>query len=113
MGPGVRLRPEKLDPEWAAHADYLDRMLGLVEAEWKRGLAEKPVAAHGTVAVRFVIDHEGRLARIVGVESSAGEEAAAACVRALEQRAPFGSWWGAMERSLGKETEMTLAFTYR
>jgi hypothetical protein len=66
-----------------------------------------------TVTVTFVLDSEGRIARIVNVENKSSDQASHACVSAITDRAPYGPWTDDMIAMLGKEQEMTFTFYYQ
>ncbi len=102
-------------PQWGEHNVYLRRMVHVVQFQWERVLAGSAIAPPpGTsVTVRFVLNSEGRIARILDVTGNASDEAAEACVRGLVNRAPYHAWTPAMKADLGNEAEVALTFQYQ
>jgi hypothetical protein len=59
------------------------------------------------------MDSEGKIARIVNVDSTANETASRACISAITDRAPYGAWPDDMRAVLGEQQEMTFTFYYQ
>lgn len=102
-------------PEWAPFTEYTQALLTAVQVQWERIVADAKLAPAkaGTVTVRFVLNRQGNLARVVGVTGLDDEPARAACFSAIAARAPYGEWTEAMVAALGEEQELALTFTYR
>lgn len=103
------------DAKWNDYGAYLQRMIDAVQFQWERlvlQLTANPIQG-SSVRVKFVMNDEGKIARIVGVESTASETASRACLSAITDRAPYGPWTDDMKTVLGKEQEMTFTFFYQ
>jgi hypothetical protein len=104
-----------VDARWSSYGAYLQKMIETVQVQWERlvlQLTANP-AQGSTVTVKFVMNEEGKIARIVGVESTASETASRACLSAITDRAPYGLWTDDMKAVLGTEQEMTFTFYYQ
>ena len=90
-------------------------MIDTVQIQWERLiLSMSAMPAGGSmVTVKFVMNDEGQIARIVNVDTTAGEMGSRACVSAITDRAPYGSWTDDMKAVLGAEQEMTFTFYYQ
>jgi hypothetical protein len=107
--------PTAVDARWSNYGAYLQRMIDTVQIQWERMIVEQhanPVVG-STVSVKFVMDSEGRIARIVNVDSTANEVASRACTSSITDRAPYGAWTHDMRATLGDEQEMTFTFYYQ
>ncbi|MDO8544596.1 MAG: hypothetical protein Q7S40_29495 [Opitutaceae bacterium] len=104
-----------VDARWSNYGSYLQRMIDTVQIEWERILiTRKTYPPSGTtVTVKFVLDSEGRIARIIDVHNQSTESAAAACVSGITERAPYGPWSSDMKAMLGDQQEMTFTFYYQ
>jgi hypothetical protein len=104
-----------VDSKWSNYGSYLQRMIDQVQLEWDRLLIErKKYPDSGTyVSVKFVVDAEGRVARIIEVENHSSEDGAKDCVTAITRRAPYGAWTDDMKAVLGEKQEMTFKFYYQ
>jgi hypothetical protein len=65
------------------------------------------------VVVKFILNSEGKIARIVNVDNHSTDSGAGACVSGITDRAPYGPWTDDMKASLGEEQELTFAFHYQ
>jgi hypothetical protein len=94
---------------------YLQKLTDIVQIEWDSILIGSRIAppSGSTVIVTFVINSEGKIARIVKVESKATEQAARACTSAITNRSPYEPWPKEMKDVLGEEQEMTFSFYYQ
>lgn len=104
-----------VDARWSNYGAYLQRMIDTVQIQWERliiSMSAMP-AIGSTVTVKFVMNEEGRIARIVNVDTTANETASRACVSAITDRAPYGPWTDDMKAVLGTEQEMTFTFYYQ
>ncbi len=104
-----------VDAKWSSYGAYLQRMIDTVQIQWERLILQQSAnpAQGSTVTVKFVMNSEGKITRIAGVESTAKEPATRACVSAITDRAPYGPWTDAMKTVLGAEQEMTFTFYYQ
>jgi hypothetical protein len=104
-----------IDARWSSYGAYLQKMIDTVQIQWERLiLAMSAMPAGGsTVSVKFVMNDEGRITNIVHVESTANESASRACVSAITDRAPYGTWTDDMKAVLGTQQEMTFTFHYQ
>jgi hypothetical protein len=103
------------DAKWSAYGEYLRRLIDTVQMQWERIIIDRKVLApSGTfVVVKFVLNAEGKVARIVNVENHSTEAGAGACVSGITDRAPYGPWTDDMKAMLGEEQELTFAFHYQ
>jgi hypothetical protein len=103
------------DAKWSSYGEYLRRLIDTVQIQWERILLESKVypPSGSTVTVKFVLDSEGKIARIVNVDNHSTEQAARACVSGITDRAPYGAWSDDMKAVLGEEQEMTFTFYYQ
>ena len=70
------------DAKWSSYGTYLQKMIETVQIQWERIVIEQkanPIVG-SSVTVKFVMDDEGRIARIIAVESTANETATRACL---------------------------------
>lgn len=104
-----------VDAKWSNYGAYLQRMIETVQVQWERIIIEmkaNPVVG-SIVTVKFVMDDEGRIARILSVDTTANETASRACVSGITDRAPYGPWTDDMKAVLGDKQEMTFTFYYQ
>jgi hypothetical protein len=104
-----------VDARWSNYGAYLQRMIDTVQTQWERILIESRVypSSGSTVTVKFIMDSEGKIARIVNVDSTASDSASRACISGITDRAPYGPWTDDMIAMLGKQQEMTFTFYYQ
>jgi hypothetical protein len=104
-----------VDAKWSNYGAYLQRMIETVQVQWERILIEgKTYPPSGsTVSVKFILDDEGKIARIVEVENHSTDLASRACVSGITDRAPYGPWTEDMKAVLGSQQEMTFTFYYQ
>ena len=104
-----------VDAKWSSYGAYLQKMIDIVQIQWERIVIEQkanPIVG-SSVTVKFIMDDEGKIARIIGVESTANETASRACVSGITDRAPYGPWTDDMKAVLGNKQEMTFTFYYQ
>lgn len=103
------------DAKWNNYGAYLQRLIDTVQIQWERILIERRTypPSGSTVAVKFILDSEGRIAKIVDVNNQSTDSAAAACVSGITERAPYGPWTSDMRAMLGEQQEMTFTFYYQ
>lgn len=104
-----------VDGRWSTYSPYLQRLIETVQLQWERILTESRISPSvgSKVTVKFVLNDEGKISRIVSVESTSSEAARHACVNAITDRAPYGPWTDDMKAVLGTQQEMTFMFCYR
>lgn len=113
--PGTsKVGPHGANAKWSEYGEYLKRMTEAVQQEWEKILVSRNTSPPvGTfVVVKFILDAEGKVPRIVGVENHSSELGANACVAAITSRAPYGPWPDDMKAALGEQDEMTFVFHY-
>lgn len=103
------------DARWADHGEYLQRLIGTVQVQLDRLLSDRRIHPRrgSVVAVKFVLNAEGRIARVLEVDSRAPDAVAQACVSSLTDRAPYGPWTEGMTASLGEEQQLAFTFQFR
>jgi hypothetical protein len=111
----TNIGPTAIDARWSNYGAYLQRMIDTVQIQWERIIIEQRANAVGgsQVSVKFVMDSEGKIAKIVKVDSTANETASRACISAITDRAPYGPWTDDMRAVLGEQQEMTFTFYYQ
>jgi len=111
----ANLVPVAIDPKWSKFGTYLQRQMDSVQVQWERSLIESRSnpPSGSTVAVRFVLDSDGKIARIVSVDNQSNEQAGRICVIAITDRAPYGPWTDDMKAVLGAQQELTFRFFYQ
>lgn len=104
-----------VDAKWSNYGAYLQRMIDSVQIQWERILIDSKVypPSGSSATVKFVMNNEGNISRIVNVESNSSESARRACVSAITDRAPYGAWTDDMKALLGEQQEMTFTFYYQ
>ncbi|MEO5958504.1 MAG: hypothetical protein ABIZ49_14430, partial [Opitutaceae bacterium] len=91
-----------VDARWSNYGQYLQRLIDTVQVQWERILIETRLnPPPSTVTVKFILDSEGKIARIVNVNGTAPEAAERACVSAIGDRSPYGPWTDDMKALLG------------
>lgn len=107
--------PIAVDARWSNYGAYLQRMIETVQIQWDSIVRESLVypPAGSTVEVKFIIDSDGAITRVVNVESTATDAAARACMSAITDRSPYGKWTEDMIAVLGTQQEMTFKFFYQ
>ena len=107
--------PIAIDARWSNYGAYLQRLIDSVQTQWERLLIESRISPPSgtTVEVKFVLNSEGKIARIVNVENQSTEQAGHACMSAITDRAPYGLWTDDMKAVFGDQQEMTFKFFYQ
>lgn len=111
-----KVGPTAMDAKWSAYGPYLRRMADTVQIQWERLILQLPdrPAGGSTVRVKFVMNDQGRISKITGVESvDVPASAKRACVSAITDRAPYGPWTDDMKAVLGTQQEMTFTFHFQ
>jgi hypothetical protein len=111
----TNIGPTAIDARWSNYGAYLQRMIDTVQIQWERIIIEQRANAVGgsQVSVKFIMDSEGKIAKILKVDSTANETASRACISAITDRAPYGPWTDDMRAVLGDQQEMTFTFYYQ
>ena len=104
-----------VDAKWSNYGVYLNKMIETVQMEWDKILTEsKNYPGSGTyVTVKFILDDEGKISRIVDVDNHSTDQGSRSCVSGITNRAPYGPWTDDMKAVLGKQQEMTFTFYYQ
>jgi hypothetical protein len=107
--------PIGLDARWSNYGQYLQQLIETVQIQWDRILIQSRVyPTSGTrVVVKFILNQKGEIARILGVEGTAGDLGQQSCVSAITARSPYGDWTADMISVLGESQEMTFTFYYQ
>lgn len=104
-----------VDARWSNYGAYLQRMIDTVQIQWERSILkqkETPVIG-SSVALKFVMNDEGRIVEIGVVDTSADDTSTRACMNAITDRMPYGPWTDDMKSALGTQQEMTFRFYYK
>lgn len=111
----ANIGPTAVDARWSNYGQYLQQLIETVQIQWDRILIQSRVyPSSGTkVVVKFILNQKGEVARIIGVDGTAGEQGQRACVSAITARSPYGDWTSDMVAVLGEEQEMTFTFYYQ
>jgi hypothetical protein len=105
-----------VDARWSNYGVYLQRMIETVQIQWDTLINEgKNYPSRGsTVTVKFKINSDGAISRIVNVDGGmSGPQAEGYCVSAITKPSPYGKWTDDMVAMLGSEQEMTFVFYYQ
>ena len=104
-----------IDAKWSNYGAYLQRLIDTVQIQWERILIESKVypPSGSTVSVTFILNAEGKIARIVNVDNKSSDQGSRACVSGITDRAPYGPWTDDMKAMLGEQQEMTFTFYYQ
>jgi hypothetical protein len=107
--------PVAFDAKWSEYGRYLQQLIEAVQFQWERLLISGKIYPPGgtTVTVKFILNSEGNIARIVSVDNKSTDRAERACVSAITDRAPYGVWPDDMKAVLGTEQELTFTFYYQ
>jgi len=107
--------PIGIDAKWSNYGAYLKRLIDSVQTQWDRLLIESRIypPSGTTVEVKFILNSEGKISKIVNVDNQSNEQAGQACVVAITSRAPYGDWTDDMKAMLGDQQEMTFKFFYQ
>jgi len=94
---------------------YLQKMIDVIQVEWDRLNDESHIypPSGSMVTVKFILNSEGKIARIISVDSRATDAAAHSCTSAITIPAPYGPWTDDMKAMLGEEQELTFDFYYQ
>jgi hypothetical protein len=104
-----------IDAKWSNYGTYLQKMVEIIQIEFDRLNDESRIypPVGSMVTVKFILNNEGKIARIVSVESKATDAAAHTCTSAITDRSPYGPWTDDMKAMLGDEQELTFDFYYQ
>lgn len=100
--------------KWSSYAEYLQKLIDTVQVQWERiNDQTRTYPSAGTqVRVVFRINKEGEIYEITKADGSASQNAVAACIGAITDRAPYGEWPQEMINVLGESQEITFTFYY-
>ena len=101
--------------QFSNYGAYLQKMIEVVQAQFDRLNEESRIypPSGSIIIVKFILNDEGNIARIVSIQSKATEAAAKLCTSAITIPSPYGPWTDDMKAVLGKEQELTYEFFYR
>lgn len=107
--------PIGLDARWSSYGQYLQELIETVQSQWDRILIQSKVypKSGSKVIVSFILNDQGDITRILGVEGSSNDLAKQNCVSAITDRAPYGEWTEDMKSVLGEQQQMTFTFYYQ
>ena len=107
--------PMAVDARWSNYGVYLQRMCDAVQMEFDKLNDQSNIRPPrgSIILVKFVINSEGNIARIVSVDAgTAGPQAERICISSITERAPYGKWTDDMIALLGQEQELAWQFIY-
>lgn len=105
-----------IDAKWSNYGAYLQKMVEVIQVQFdKLNYESRIYPPVGTiVSVKFVLNQDGQIARIVNVDTSKGTDSAARlCTSSITIPSPYGPWTDDMKALLGEEQEMTFDFYYQ
>jgi hypothetical protein len=104
-----------IDAKWSNYGTYLQKMVEIIQIQFDRLNDESRIypPSGSMVSIKFVLSSEGKIARIISVESKATEAAAQTCTSSITIPAPYGPWTDDMKALLGEEQEMIFDFYYQ
>ncbi|MBS0662784.1 MAG: hypothetical protein JSR48_05935 [Verrucomicrobia bacterium] len=94
---------------------YLQKLIDTVQITWdtiNRDSRLYPPSG-STVVVTFILNSEGKVSRIVNVDSKATDQAARTCTTAITRPSPYGPWTDDMKALLGDEQQLVFYFYYQ
>ena len=101
---------------WDRYVEYIHRMADAIQSNWAEtaALEKTDLSLPEDIAVNVVINRQGEVTKIVGLEDAPAlsEPARQALTKALSDRAPYGHWPEEMVQSLGKEREVAVEFYF-
>ena len=90
-------------------------MVDAIQAEFDKLNDESRIypPSGSRVIVKFVLNSDGAISRIISVDGNAPKTAMLISTSALTVPAPYGQWTEDMKAQLGQEQVMTFDFYYR
>ena len=104
-----------IDAKWSNYGTYLQKMVEIIQVQFDRLNDESRIypPSGSMVTVKFILNSEGKIARVVSVENKATEAAAHTCVSSITLPSPYGPWTDDMKALLGEEQELIFDFYYQ
>jgi hypothetical protein len=104
-----------IDAKWSNYGMYLQKMVEIIQVEFDKLNDESRIypPSGSMVTVKFILDSEGKIARIISVESKATDAAARTCTSSITIPSPYGPWTDDMKAILGEEQELIFDFYYQ
>jgi len=101
--------------QFSNYGAYLQKMIEVVQAQFDRLNEESRIypPPGSIIIVKFVINDEGKIARIVNVDNRSTDAAGRLCTSSITIPSPYPPWTDDMKAMLGKEQELTYEFYYR
>lgn len=111
----MNIGPTAVDARWSNYGVYLQRMIETVQIQWDRILMQSSIyPPSGTsVKIKFRMDSEGTITKIIEVKNDSSEQGKESCVSAIIARSPYGKWSEDMIAVLGESQEMTFTFYFQ
>lgn len=112
----ANIGPAAVDARWSNYGQYLQKLIEAVQMQFDRlnDESRSRPAPGSVVTVKFILDSNGEISRVVSVESGmSGQQAERIAVSSITNPAPYGKWTDDMVAMLGPEQEMTFAFYYQ
>lgn len=109
-----RIGIPSVNAQWANYGAYMYKVISTVQISWDTIVDQSEIRPiSGTeVSVTFVLNSDGKIARIVHHTPEGQAPAIDACVRAITDPSPYGPWTKEMIATLGTEQEITFTFYY-
>lgn len=103
------------DAKWSNYGEYLQKMVEVIQVEFDKLNDESRIypPSGSTVIVKFILSSDGKIARIISVESKASDSVQRTCTSSITIPSPFGPWTDDMKALLGEEQELTYEFYYQ
>ncbi len=104
-----------VDARWSRYGEYLQKLVEAVQMQFDKLIDDSRSypTSNSMVRVKFVLNAQGEIARILSVEGGeAGPQAEGWCVSSISNPAPYGKWTEDMVALLGEEQEMTFSFFF-
>ena len=101
--------------QFSNYGAYLQKMIEVVQAQFDRLNEESRIypPSGSIIIVKFIINDEGKIARIVSVDNRSTDAAGRLCTSSITIPSPYPPWTDDMKAMLGKEQELTYEFYYR
>jgi hypothetical protein len=106
--------PLSTEPDFQRFSEYLEEVVRSVDTTWNKILAAFSVSPRtgSKVSIRFILNSDGIVTRIVEVEETAGKQGTYACLSAIQDPQPYRPWSQEMIDALGNEQTLTFHFYY-
>jgi hypothetical protein len=105
-----------INAKFSEYGLYLQRLADAVQLQFDKlveeGKTYPPVGSY--VVVKFILDSDGKISKIVNVDNHSTDTGAQTCVSSITTRAPYGPWTDDMKAALNPDgEELIFSFYYQ